>query len=172
VYIIRIFELGYARDIDLAGVCRLVNRAQRVVRAEVETLLSRLVSQTLGCMDTAGAGCSRYSSADGPECSSVSLMPIEDNLFSMTYLPGSIVLSLHETEGIRNRAGRSAEQYIAQSALSEFLQIRYMLTPSEQSWHDLAHIEVRGCLFDFVRPNRTRCTSCAGATSTSNAATS
>jgi cobalamin biosynthesis protein CobD/CbiB len=25
-----------------------------------------------------------------------------------------------------------------------------MLTPSGPSWHDLAHIEVRGCLFDFV----------------------
>lgn len=35
VHIIRFFELGYAGDIDLAGVCRLVNRTQRVVRAEV-----------------------------------------------------------------------------------------------------------------------------------------
>jgi uncharacterized membrane protein YuzA (DUF378 family) len=68
----------------------------------------------------------------------------------MTQQPGSIVLSLHETEGIRNRASRSAEQYIAQSALSEFLQIRYMLTPASPSWEDLVHTEVRGCLFDFV----------------------
>lgn len=152
MYIIRIFELGYARDIDLAGVCRLVNRAQRVVRAEVGDPV-----ESIGEPDIGMYGYSRrrlfalFPQRTGPGVLvGVTHAPIEDNLFSMTYLPGSIVLSLHETEGIRNRAGRSAEQYIAQSALSEFLQIRYMLTPSEQSWHDLAHIEVRGCLFDFV----------------------
>jgi len=75
---------------------------------------------------------------------------IEGNLFSMTQLPGSIVLSLHETEDILNRANRSAEQYVAQSALSEFLQIRYMLTPASPSWEVLMHNEVRGCLFDYV----------------------
>ncbi len=152
VHIIRLFELGYAGDIDLAGVCRLVNRAQRVIRAEVGDRV-----ESIGEPDIGVYGYSRRRLfALFPQCTGQGLLvgvthaPIEDNLFSMTHLPESIVLSLHETEGIRNRASRSAEQYVAQSALSEFLQIRYMLTPSAPSWDDLVHTEVRGCLFDFV----------------------
>jgi hypothetical protein len=92
-----------------------------------------------------------FSQRAGPESlAGVTHAPIEDNLFSMTQLPGSIVLSLQETEDILNRASRSAEQYVAQSALSEFLQIRYMLTLASPSWQNLIHNEVRGCLFDFV----------------------
>jgi hypothetical protein len=152
VHIIRLFELGYAGDIDLAAVCRLVNRAQRVIRAEVGDPV-----ESIGEPDIGMYGYSRrrlfalFPQCTGPELLvGVTHAPIEDNLFSMTHLPGAIVLSLHETEEIRNRAGRSPEQYVAQSALSEFIQISYMLTPSAPSWHDLAHIEVRGCLFDFV----------------------
>lgn len=152
MYIIRLFELGYAGDIDLTAVCRLVNRAQPIIRAEVADPV-----ESIGEPDIGIYGYSRdrlfalFPKCTGPELLvGVTHAPIEDNLFSTIGLPGSVVLSLHQTEEIRNLAGRTAEEYVAHSALSDFLQTRYMLTPPTPSWHELVHIEVRGCLFDFV----------------------
>lgn len=136
MHVIRFFELGSAGDVDLAGVCRLINRAQRVIQAEVGDPV-----ESIGEPDIEMRGYSKrrlfglFPQRAGPESLvGISRAPIEGNLFSMTQLPGSIVLSLHETEDILDRANRSAEQDVAQSGLSEFLQIRYMLTPASPSW--------------------------------------
>ncbi len=76
--------------------------------------------------------------------------PIEGNYFSRTQKPNKVILSLHETQEVCERAGQSIEEYLAQSALSEFLQLQYMKAQPDATWEDLVHNEVRCCIFDFV----------------------
>jgi hypothetical protein len=152
MFTVRFFELGYTGNVDLRRVCRLINRPQKIIQASVGSRV-----EPIGEPDISGIG---YSGKklfklfpDAPEFAvlvGVILAPIEGNYFSMTQKPSKVVLSLFETQEVYERADQSIEGYLAQSALSEFLQLQYMNARPGATWEDLVHNEVRGSIFDFV----------------------
>ena len=152
VFTVRFFELGYTGNVDLKHVCRLINNPQKLIHASVG-----LQVESIGEPDISVYGYSRSALfklfPDAPVSEilvGVIRAPIEDNFFSKTQKPNKVVLSLYETSEVCERAGQSVEEYLAQSALSEFLQLQYMEARPRATWEDLVHNEVRCCIFDFV----------------------
>ncbi|WP_147460018.1 hypothetical protein [Actinokineospora cianjurensis] len=149
---LKLVELGYAGDVDLPLVCRIINRAQKSLKAKVGTSVA-----TIGEPDISGIAYTRASifsllpdRVESEILIGVTHAPLSGNLFSMTTPVGEIVPSLHGSYELCELSGRTLEEYIAQSALSEFLQIRFCQSSEGHTWADLVHDEVRGCLFDFV----------------------
>ncbi|CRK59249.1 hypothetical protein [Alloactinosynnema sp. L-07] len=149
-------ELGLVEDIDLVEVCRIINRSQRAIRAIVGPEVT-----ALGEPDISAIGYSLprlfavLAATAEPEQVMVGITraPIERNLFGSHVSPGLIILSLHQVQEVCVSSGRTTEEYLAQSAITELLQLLYVSSSPDALWTDLAHDEVRGCLFDYV-PNK------------------
>ena len=152
-FIVRLFKLGFARDVDLTSVCRLINKPQKVVRASVMSGVDSIGNQDISELGySKNALLARF--PDAPESEIlVGVMhdPIENNYFSKNNKPNKVILSLHETTEVCKRADQSIEEYLAQSTLSEFLQLQFLNARPDATWNDLVHPEVKCCIFDLVQ---------------------
>jgi hypothetical protein len=152
VFTVRFFELGYTGDVDLNHVCRLINKPQKIVHASVGRRVESIGEPDISaCAYSWEALFNLFPDAPESEIlAGVIRAPIEYNYFSTTQRPNKVVLSLYQTPEVCERADQSTEDYLAQSALSQFLQLQYMQARPGATWQDLAHNEVRCCIFDFV----------------------
>jgi len=149
---ILVFKLGYVGDVDMSRVTRLVNVSPTTIRLTIGDPVPNI-----GEPDIYGFAYSKdsllrlFPAMDGGVIKvGVSLAPIEGNFYTHTNGHDSIIITLYQTEEICEKAGRTREEYIAQTIVTEFLWFQYKVRKPGSHYSDLFHQDTRGCIFDFV----------------------
>lgn len=147
-----IFELGFAGQVNLDKVCRIVNRAQREIRLQRGDRMENIGEPDIGDVaysrDRLFARFDAYRSAD--LLVGVLQAPMEDNFYTHTQGEGWVALSLYQTKDICVESARSAEEYVAHTVVTELLWLQYRKRVPGAHYLDLFHMDTCGCIFDFV----------------------
>ena len=146
------FKLGYVGDVDMSRVVRLVNVSPTNIHLTIGDPVPNI-----GEPDIYGFVYSKDSlfrvfpvTGNGVVKVGINLAPVEGNFYTHTNGHDSIIITLYQTEEICEKAGRTREEYIAQTIVTEILWFQYKTRKPDSDYNDLFHQDTRGCIFDFV----------------------
>ncbi|MDQ1721320.1 MAG: hypothetical protein QOI26_1054 [Pseudonocardiales bacterium] len=149
---VHVFELGYSADIDLKAASTLINSCQQEVWVDVldgrhhigdpdvhalaypkETLFEQFPAR-----------------APGEVYVGVTVAPIEGDFSTVTQGVDSIVITLHRAQTVSAEAGRTKEEYVAQTLVTEWLWLQYRQATGDPDFGKLFHRRTRACIFNLV----------------------
>ena len=149
---VHLFQLGYSGDLDLRATAKLINSCQRVV--SVDLLDARYA---IGEPDVDALAYTRQRLFAGfPQRTAgevyvgVTVAPIDGNFYTITQGVDSIVITLHQTQQVSEEAGRTKEEYVAQTLVTELLWLQYRQATGIVDFETLYHKQTRACIFDLV----------------------
>lgn len=153
---VHLFELGYSGDLDLKATAILINSCQREISVnviaarrsigepDIDTFAYR--SETLF---------SHFPEREpGEVYVGVTLAPLQGNYYTLSGLythwedDSMVIITLHESQEVSEKAGRTKEEYVAQTLVTELLVRQYRRKQPEERLH---HESTKGCIFDFTR---------------------
>jgi len=149
---IYVFKLGYVGGVDLYRVARLVNAPQNIIRLIVGDAVRNIGEPNLGGIIYSKAQLFNLFPVVDIKAIRVgiTIAPLEGNFYTHTQSTNAILISLFQTDELCEKAKRTKEEYIAQTALTELLWLQYKSRKSNSHFSDLFHQDTRGCIFDFV----------------------
>ena len=149
---VHLFSARIQRRLDLRTTAKLINTCQREIVVDVisarhhigepevdalaytrETLFSHFPQRVLGEVYVG-----------------VTVAPIDGNFYTITQDVHSIVITLHQTQEVSAEAGRTKEEYVAQTLITELLWLQYRQASGESDFEKLYHMQTRACIFDLV----------------------
>jgi hypothetical protein len=144
---IYLFKLGYVYDLDLRKVARLVNLSPSVIQVLVGDPVRSIGAPDIVDLAYSDEHLFRLFPAVNDSIKiGVITASIQNNYFSRTNGNDSVVVSLYQSDGICQQAGKTKEDYLAQSIVTRVLWFLYREhSPAEELYHD----DVRGCIFDL-----------------------
>jgi len=149
---VHLFELGYSADLDLKAICKLVNSCQQEI--SVDVLDGR---HHIGEPDVNALAYTRQTlfarfppRVAGEAYAGVTVAPIDGNFYTVTQGVDSIVITLHRTQKVSDEAGRTKEEYVAQTLVTELLWLQYKQATDDPDFEKFFHKQTRGCVFDLV----------------------
>ena len=149
---VHVFELGYSADIDLVASSKLINSCQQEIWVDV--LVGR---HHIGDPDVHARAYPKETlfkhfpaRVPGEVYVGVTVAPIEGNLSTVTRDVDSIVLTLHRTQAVSAEAGRTKEEYVAQTLVTEWLWLQYRQATGDPDFGKLFHRRGRDCIFNLV----------------------
>ncbi|MEO7263046.1 MAG: hypothetical protein ABI047_17595 [Jatrophihabitantaceae bacterium] len=147
-----LFELGYSGDIDLMATSKLINSCQQEI--SVDVLDGR---RDIGQPDVDARAYPRETlfehfppRAEGEVYVGVTVAPIEGNSYTMTQDSDCVVITLHRTQVVAAEAGRTKEEYLAQTLVTELLWLQYEQATGDPDFGKLFHKRTRACIFNLV----------------------
>jgi hypothetical protein len=147
-----LFRLGYVGGVDFRRIANLVNRSQNVIEVTVGDAVPNIGDPDL--YDIAYSRthlCNLFPSIPGMDLRvGVTMAPLEGNFYTLTHDIDMIIITLFQTDEVSERAGRTMEEYIAQTMATELLWLQYKAQKPGSHFSDLFHQDTRGCIFDFV----------------------
>ncbi|HST47576.1 hypothetical protein [Jatrophihabitans sp.] len=169
---VHLFSLGYSGDLDLRAVAKLINGCQQVI--SVDLLDTR---HSIGKPDVNDLAYSRETlfhafpkRIPGHVHVGVTVAPIDGNFYTVTQGTDSVVITLHQTQEVSEQAGRTKEEYVAQTLVTELLWLQYRRATGIDDFEQLYHLQTQACIFDLVLQKTDKvyklrsghiCTSCA-----------
>ena len=150
---IQVFKLGFVGDVDLGKVVCLINDSQNVFRGVIGDSVSNIGDPDL--FDATSYSDGRLFGLFPPDQQDVIrvgivLAPIQNNFYTRSLFPGSMVLSLFQTQEICETSRRTVEEYIVISLVMHLLWLQFKMRDPDAEYQDLFHKDVRGCLFDYT----------------------
>lgn len=149
---VHLFQLGYSGDLNLKAVAKLINSCQRAL--SVDLLDAR---HSIGEPDVDAVAYTRqrlFASfprrVPGEVYVGVTVAPIFGNFYTVTQGVDSIVITLHQTLEVSEDAGRTKEEYVAQTLVTELLWLHYRQATGIVDFEQLYHKQTRACIFDLV----------------------
>jgi hypothetical protein len=180
---VHLFSLGYCGDLDLPAVAKLINGCQRVI--SVDLLDARY---SIGQPDVDALAYTRQTlfkafplRIPGEVHAGVTVAPIDGNFYTVTQDTDSIVITLHQTQEVCEQAGRTKEEYVAQTLVTELLWLQYRQATRITDFEQLYHLQTQACIFDLVlqKPDKVYklrsghiCTQCAAKLALANVGSS
>lgn len=145
-----LFLLGYVWNVDLKTVARLLSGSPEVIRANVRDPIRNIGDPDLHGMGYSFSKLFSLFSLANEETFRIGITaaPIEDNFFTKYQEPNSILVTLFQTEEFCEESGRTKEEYLAHTILSQLLWAHYKARRPSAKYKDLFHKATRGCLFD------------------------
>lgn len=169
---VHLFTLGYSGDLDLRAVAKLINGCQRTI--VVDLIDAR---PAIGEPDVDALAYTREKLFQafpppiaGEVHAGVTIAPIDGNFYTITKDTHAVVITLHQTQQVSEQAGRTKEEYVAQTLVTELLWLQYRQASGVTDFEELYHKNTDGCIFDLVleKPDKVYklrsgriCTSCA-----------
>lgn len=149
---VHLFSLGYSGDLDLRAVAKLINGCQDAI--SLELLDAR---HAIGQPDVDGLSYTRKTlfqafppRVPGEVHVGVTIAPIDGNFYTITQGCDSIVITLHQTQEVSEQAGRTKEEYVAQTLVTELLWLQYRQATGATDFEQLYHLQTQACIFDLV----------------------
>jgi len=146
-----IFKLGYTADLDLNRVAKFIN-SSKTIRITVGEPLQNIGSPDLYRIGYSIAHLSRLFPTEEERDSlrfGIISAPLELNYFSHTFDYNNIVISLHLSDEVCERAEVTKEQYVAYTILRQGMWAIYGKAKGTLDKSILFHNDTRGCLFDY-----------------------
>jgi hypothetical protein len=149
---VNLFELGYSGNFDLRATSKLINSCQQEI--SVDVLDGRC---DIGKPDVGAFAYPRQTlfehfppRVDGEVYVGVTVAPIEGNSYTITQDTDCVVITLHRTQAVAAEAGRTREEYVAQTLVTELLWLEYERATGDSDFGKLFHKRTRACIFDLV----------------------
>jgi hypothetical protein len=149
---VHMFELGYCAGIDLAATARLVNSGQQEIQIEVLAGRYPIGEPDVNARAYPKAALFQHfpRPVPGEVSVGVTVAPIEGNLSTLTQGVDSIAISLHGNQLVSAQAGRSLEEFLAQTLVTEWLWLQYRQATGDPDFRKLFHTGGRACAFHLV----------------------
>jgi hypothetical protein len=142
-----IFKLGYVYGVDLNKVAQVMNVSSKTLHVSVGDPTRNIGSPDIGDVAYSDRIFRIFPKVqDGTIRVGIISMPIMNNYFSRVNGSNSILISLHQSDELCQKSGKTKEAYIAQGILARVLGLMYLDSFPKQ---DLYHDDTRGCIFDF-----------------------